>query len=220
MDAFNRLHEQAKVFAALKVFQEAIQSYRRIANEAPFFLISSAAPKFSRDQLAGCMIHPVRNDILSTLKPGGIGVEVGTQTGAFARIIMDVVKPAKLFLLDIDYTPFRRELLGEHIESGQVELREGSSWELLDEFPDEYFDFAYIDAGHGYDMVRKDLDAAIRKVKSGGKVICNDFVIWSALEAIPYGVHTAVSEVIVEHKFKVTDFAMHPLGFFDIAFEV
>lgn len=208
------------VYAALKVFQDTLRTYKQGTGKSPDFLIDGASPAIPRELLSGCKVLPRREHIIEDLPKGGIGVEVGTQTGLFARTLMDKAKPSKLYLLDIDYTPFRRNVVAAEIDAGTIIPKEGSSWELLDTFDDGYFDFAYIDAGHGYDMVTKDLAAALRKVKKGGYIICNDFVVWSPLEAITYGVHKAVTETIVANNLQVTHFAFHPYGYSDIAFRV
>jgi len=43
-------------------------------------------------------------------------------------------------------------------------------------FPDGYFDFVYIDAGHDYENVMKDLTAWFPKVRKGGLICGDDFV--------------------------------------------
>lgn len=209
-----------EVYSALKLFQDSLRNYRQATQESPTFLIDGESPVIPAKLLSTCKVLPRREDIIRDLPKGGIGVEVGTQTGQFARTLMNAAQPKKLYLLDINYAPFRREYVAAELEQGTVVTKEGSSWELLEEFDDGYFDFAYIDAGHGYDMVKNDLEAAMRKVKKGGYIVCNDFVVWSALEAIPYGVHKAVTENIVKHGCPVTHFAFHPFGYSDIAFTV
>jgi hypothetical protein len=208
------------VYSALKAFQDALRAYREQTKNSPDFLIGGASPAIPFELLTDCKVLPRREHILDDLPKGGIGVEVGTQAGLFAKTLVDKTKPSKLYLIDIDYTPFRRHLVAAEIDAGTVIPQKGCSWDLLNGFEDSYFDFAYIDAGHGYDMVSRDLAAAIRKVKKGGYIVCNDFVVWSPLEAITYGVHKAVTETIVSNGFQVTHFAFHPYGYSDIAFKV
>ncbi|WP_218638658.1 class I SAM-dependent methyltransferase [Rhodovulum sulfidophilum] len=218
MVTMSELDLRKNVYGALKAFQDSLRNYRRETGSPPTFLINGEAPAIPGELLKDCKVLPRREDIIADLPKGGIGVEIGTQTGRFARKLLDIAEPEKLFLLDLDYTPFQRDILANDIEAERVVTMQGSSLELMEGFDDDYFDFAYIDAGHGYDMVAKDLAVSLRKVKPGGAIICNDFVVWSALEAIPYGVHKAVTETIAERGLRVTHFAFHPFGYSDIAF--
>ena len=76
-----------------------------------------------------------------------------------------------------------------------VELHEGLSDRVLCAFPDHYFDWVYIDAGHHYEAVRSDATNAAHKVKPDGLLIFNDYIIWSHLEGCAYGVVTVVNEM-------------------------
>jgi len=197
----------------------SLKDYRKHTRQRPEFLVGKSAPEIPHDLLASCKVVPRRNDIIGSLPRGGLGVEVGTQTGMFARTILDLAKPRKLFVIDLDYGPFLRENFANELLSEKIILKEGKSWEVLEEFPDETFDFIYVDAAHNYDMVKKDLDVSIKKIKSNGTIICNDFVTWSAMKAAPYGVHQAVTETIVNYRCEVTHFAFHHYGYNDIAFK-
>ncbi len=208
---------QKQVYDALRSFQDALQTYRQITKRPPIFLIDRL-PEIPAELLAGCTVLPRRENIISSLHKGGVGVEVGTETGRFARTIMALAKPKKLYLLDISYTRFQRVYVEKELADGSVVTKEGYSWDLLAEFDDEYFDFIYVDADHGYDGVRKDLDVSIRKVKKGGHIICNDFAVWHPPSATPWGVPKAVTELIIAHKCPVSHLAFHPYGYNDIAF--
>ncbi len=48
-----------------------------------------------------------------------------------------------------------------------VRLIKSDSWSAADQFEDESVDFCYVDAGHTYDCVTRDLQAWWPKVKSG-----------------------------------------------------
>lgn len=205
------------VYDRLKDFQQALLAYRQHTGGPASFLIQNAAPEIPPALLQRCVVLPNRDHIIAAMPKDGVVVEVGTQTGQFARKIVDLASPRKLYLIDMDYGPFQRRLLTEEISSGRVELIEGVSWDMLARFKDESFDFTYVDAGHGYDMVKKDLAQALKKTKRGGYIVCNDFSTWSPLEAIPYGVHQAVCELVVEHSLAVTHFAFHRAAFFDVA---
>ena len=54
-------------------------------------------------------------------------------------------------------------------------IRKGFSAEVMETYPDNYFDWAYIDCNHLYDFVLKDILVCARKVKSGGVIAGDDF---------------------------------------------
>ncbi len=63
---------------------------------------------------------------------------------------------------------------------------------MLAQFPDEHFDWIYIDGDHSYEGASRDARVAATKVKPGGHLVFNDFA-----HADPYlgayGVHRALS---------------------------
>lgn len=50
--------------------------------------------------------------------------------------------------------------------------------EAAEDFPDEYFDWVYIDANHQYDFIREDLKIYYKKVKRGGFITGDDYYVW------------------------------------------
>jgi hypothetical protein len=79
------------------------------------------------------------------------------------------------------------------------------SLEAVKMFPDEYFDYVYIDAAHTYEEVKLDLEAWYLKVRKGGILAGHDYIedidaradrgIWRGL---PCGVFQAVNEFVEE----------------------
>ncbi len=47
--------------------------------------------------------------------------------------------------------------LSTKIKAGQVKIHRGYSTDILEQFPDEYFDWIYIDGNHLYEYVKNDL---------------------------------------------------------------
>jgi len=66
------------------------------------------------------------------------------------------------------------------------------SWDAPEKYEDGYFDFVYIDAGHNYEDVCKDIDAWMPKIKKGGILSGHDY--W--LDMQNPGVVKAVDEKI------------------------
>jgi hypothetical protein len=119
------------------------------------------------------------------------GIEVGAYCGKSAAYLGDRLHMgAKLDVLDIELTKHgtRDNLsnvngIGEFIEKDSAEaaacINNGS------------YDFVFIDADHAYQSVRRDIDAWLPKVKSGGIIAghdhCPDFtgVIQAVSETFP-----------------------------------
>jgi len=83
----------------------------------------------------------------------------------------------------------------QEINEGRVELKQGLSYDLVDDFPNNYFDFIYIDACHIYECVKADLEAYLPKLKPAGLMCGHDYYkshIW--------GVDEAVDEFLKTHK--------------------
>ena len=83
---------------------------------------------------------------------------------------------------------------------GQYKLIREFSLEAANQFPDEYFDYMYIDALHTYEAVIADLNAWWPKLKKGGIMAGDDFGDWSdprdgrTANLYQWGVRRAVKE--------------------------
>lgn len=80
-----------------------------------------------------------------------------------------------------------------------VKIIRSLSVEGTNHFPDEHFDFIYIDAAHDYDSVKEDLNAWWSKLKEGGVFSGHDYFpdrrVWRGKEV---GVYKAVNEFVKE----------------------
>lgn len=163
-----------------------------------------------------CKIFTNRIEMLRHFPQGGVCIEVGTQTGNFAKQILNIVKPKQLHVVDLDYSNFDFEYFKTFIQSNNVIIHEGMSEKILNSFEDNFFDFIYIDADHAYDGVKKDLSISVNKIKNSGLIACNDYTIFSPLENFVYGVPKAVNETILNNNFIVKYFALDKWGYNDI----
>ncbi|MVO17334.1 glycosyltransferase family 2 protein [Parasedimentitalea huanghaiensis] len=140
----------------------------------------------------------LRQTMLDEVMPkGGRCAEIGVWEGDFSAEILNITKPKELVLIDPwDLLAVREE---EHTHSqhndavrmrekfdqvagglGQLPncvLRKGFSAEVLESYPDHYFDWVYIDGNHLYDFVLEDIMIAARKVRPGG-IIAGDDLFW------------------------------------------
>jgi SAM-dependent methyltransferase len=173
-------------------------------------------PTLPPDRLDGCVLLSHRDEILKRLPKGGICAEVGTQEGLFAEKMVAQVQPERLHLFDIDDAPLRARST-DLLTRPNVTLHVGDSSRLLSGFPDDHFDWIYVDGDHSYEGVSRDIRVARNKVKPGGLLIFNDFTLWSPAECIDYGVPYAVCELSVAHGFTFVYFALHPHLYNDVA---
>ncbi len=127
------------------------------------------------------------------------------------------MKPAKLHIFDIDFTPFDRSGFAASLEDGTVELHPGDSSSRLAGLPDRYFDFIYIDGDHAYVGVANDLAMAARKITENGWIVCNDYTIYSPVEQIQYGVYRAVNEFCWREGFEIDYLGLHYWSYHDVA---
>jgi hypothetical protein len=160
------------------------------------------APQLGERHLQECKVVPNRTVLLERLPKGGIVAEVGVDQGEFSREILRIVEPEELHLIDHEIRPGVNNLAQNQPSRTRLRVHKADSVEALEAFPDGYFDWIYIDAQHGYEGVKRDIDAARRKVKADGLLVFNDYTIWSYMEMQPYGVVAAVNELCIEHNWK------------------
>lgn len=128
-----------------------------------------------------------------------IGAEIGVHLGDFSQQIIDYLSPQELHLID----PWERQSLpvyskswyggsvsqvemdsryqsvlnrfADNIQTSQVIIHRNYSSNVLLTFPDNYFDWIYIDGNHLYEYVKIDLELSLRKVKTGGYIAGDDY---------------------------------------------
>lgn len=142
-----------------------------------------------------------RRFVLRQFPSHSVGAEIGVWAGDFSQQILEVVQPSKLHLIDPWlYQPspeFSRAwyggVIGESqqymdqtyrsvvdrmrpkIVRGIVEIHRGSSDKMAEQFPDNYFDWIYVDGDHRFEGVLKDLELYRPKLKTGGIMGGDDY---------------------------------------------
>lgn len=118
------------------------------------------------------------------LKEDLVGVEIGVFAGINACYLLEGLPIKRLYLVD-NYRPYwdsgtqyyTQDQMEQHYEmmfhaidqyfDKTMVIRQDSLW-ATNLFPDGYFDFVYIDAGHTYGEVMSDMNLWWPKVKAGG----------------------------------------------------
>jgi SAM-dependent methyltransferase len=195
----------------------------RLRTGAPQFLrtlyrlaSSLREQKVSRDLppelVENCRFFASRWDMLDFLPQGGRVAELGTLAGKFAKEILRRNKPTELYLVDIDTS--RLDLQ----EDTTVRIRRGLAHEVIGGFPDRFFDWIYLDADHSYAGTLRDATAAASKVRPGGFLVFNDFAHIDPYLG-RYGVHRAVVDFAIDHRWPVRCFAFERHALYDVAIE-
>ena len=149
----------------------------------------------TRDHLLANPTQESRDNILKMLPKLSIGAEVGVAKGKFSKRILKIVKPSKLYLIDAwSVDALSNKQLHNYLESqddvdkwfanvtktfsahDNVVILRGTSQNILNTFPDSFFDWVYLDAGHFYDDILSDLEISFKKVKSGGLILGDDYI--------------------------------------------
>ena len=160
-----------------------------------------------------------RGAFLKRLPSNGIVAEIGVYEGAHATKIIEYSKPEKLYLIDpwCDHnTPYINSLEnyskdGKYEEryakvqdmfkdSENVELIKKFSMNAVTMFPDEFFDWIYVDADHTYPKIKEDLNAWYPKIKEKGYICGHDY---SERKINIFGVKKAVDEFIKDRNLKI-----------------
>ncbi len=134
-----------------------------------------------------------RREWLATLPEHSVGAEIGVMEGRFSRVILDVAKPSRLFLVDhwasilpgqigkkrhaeqaVRLRTTLREVRKE-IAAGQVRIVVAFSVDAAKMIKNRSLDWVYIDAHHTYEALMEDLTAWYPKVKLGGFVAGHDY---------------------------------------------
>ncbi len=139
--------------------------------------------------LASARLFATRSAALEALPRGGRIAELGTQAGRYARQILDVCRPDRLHLFDLEFDTLRAKA-PDVAADPRVQLHLGDSSTNLETFPDGTFDWIYIDGDHSEAGVQRDADCAARKIGDAGLLVFNDYTLWSPLKQDSADCHT------------------------------
>ena len=87
---------------------------------------------------------------------------------------------------------------------------------MLSRLPDNYLDYVYLDAGHSYQEVAKDIEQVSRKIKDTGIIQFNDYTLFDSFAFVPYGVPKAVHQFMIRENYELLYFCLHRQFFCDV----
>jgi len=130
----------------------------------------------------------VLTDLMNSMKAKK-SAEVGVYRGQFSRALLNRTS-TDLYLIDIwrkisideyddgtnsdtSYQYCLDNVAGYEDRAFMLRIR---SEQIVDLFPDEFFDFIYIDSNHAYDYVKRDIEMWYPKVREGGIISGHDWL--------------------------------------------
>jgi hypothetical protein len=163
-------------------------------------------------------LHDRFGDFLDCMPHHAIAVEVGVQGGGYAAFMLRKTNPQKLFLIDcwehqdpqVYDDPeanvsnelqerLYRETKQRFANDPRVVIMREYSKNAAAKFEDESIDWLYLDANHGYEAAREDLDLWWPKIKKGGMLSGHDYAVRPS-----FGVVQAVNEFLIKHNLSLT----------------
>ena len=202
---------------------------------------SGVPEPINAEALKSAILLPDRATALKYMPKDAVVAEIGVAYGDFSKEILDVLSPKKFYAIDhfSQSNPFgqyfgRDDFIRDNMAHRQwyehrfkdeikrqiLETRQGCSWECLKEFPDESFDYAYLDAAHDYTSVSRDLDVLKKKMRNGGYIQFNDYCNGPVLASYAYGVIAAVNSFVNAGIHSVKYFCLSHGGHFDIIVQI
>lgn len=192
-------------------------------NEESRRAYKAAMPKteLGMEHLEGCVLLPSRFHLLDLMKRDAVVAEIGVASGDFTAEISKRNFPCKLHLIDswetTRYAPAFEAVqkrFSDAIKAGRVEINRGISTKVLAGFPNEYFDWVYVDTSHSYDTTKRELLYCANKCKPDGRICGHDFTSGNSITPVPYGVIEACNEFCVQRGWKYEYLTMESHGHF------
>ena len=177
--------------------------------------------------------HLIRSLVHAT---NGRVAEIGVMSDELSKLIVSILNPAKFVafhsfamyenptfseaspqevLQEMKRLDFHHDRFSDH----SIALGEepGPSNEHLSSYPDDYFDFIYIDGRHTYEKITQDATLALHKLKQEGIIVFSDYVMTDHIKNQPFGAVRAVNELVEKYNLHVAGFALQSEDFYDIA---
>jgi len=181
-------------------------------------------------------VYNSRETVLKSLPKGGTIAEVGVAYGHFTALLLEHLQPEKFIAIDsfaltagnepwkqtvlndsgLSHLDYYKKRFRQQIELQQMEVFAGLSWEMLNKLPDKSLDYIYLDAGHSYEEVVKDIEQIKKKIKDSGIIQFNDYTLFDAFAFIPYGVPRAVHEFMIAENYELLGLCLHRQFFCDV----
>lgn len=130
--------------------------------------------------------------LLKSLPSGTVGAELGVFEGDLSALMIEIVKPSKLYLVDVfngmgwsaDHfgnnnhgvdMKVQKPLIEARFANDPVSVVESCSIAWLKTMPAESVDWVYIDSVHTFEHCSAELNECLRVIRSGGFICGHDY---------------------------------------------
>lgn len=124
----------------------------------------------------------IADDLPSPCRIAEVGVADGASAIYLAEKLTSIGKDFSLKMIDnMDYgkTEQLKTIMDNVLKSGLSERIEIMPYDSLNaslKFPDNYFDFVFIDSGHTFELTKAEIRLWMRKIKDGGILAGHDYL--------------------------------------------
>ena len=162
-----------------------------------------------------------RKRLLKMMPNGSVCAEIGVWKGDFSQRILEINNPSELHLIDpwmfqpsfpsrwyggvkarsqSDMDDIFESVRERFAGSPEVSFHRKTAGEAHSEFPDDFFDWVYVDGSHDYDSVKSDLEIYFPKVKPDGFLTGDDYFLPCQETGGPAPVKQAVQDFVKENQ--------------------
>ncbi len=177
--------------------------------------------------IANCILLTDRDELIRKLPKNGFAAELGVANGDFTESILRNNNPSSLHLVDIWESERYNESLfnnvidkfTQEINKGKVKIHREFSEIAATKFPDNFFDWVYIDTTHSYEQTKLELELYSQKIKPDGIIAGHDYILGNWVDDYRYGVIEAVHEFCKNYNYRIKYLTMDLSEFQSFAIE-
>ncbi|MGE5271075.1 MAG: hypothetical protein ACM3JG_15540 [Thiohalocapsa sp.] len=187
------------------------------------------------EALRSCRVVVNRGDLAGLLPKRRQVVQLGAGFGELSEVILGSCSPQKLTVLDpfilhtidggwearvgqpgLDHQQHFRKQFAAPLAQGQLEMRQGEIFELIEQLPDRGVGIAWIADDTKYAVIRDHLKALLPKMLNDGQIVISNYIMSDYLTGEVYGVIQAANEFIVAERWEMIGFALQSSMFCDV----
>jgi precorrin-6B methylase 2 len=205
---------------------------------------SSISPHYAQQidpaLLRNCKVLSNRSEILKLIPKNLVFAEVGVALGDLSQEVLSVCESKQFIAIDLfvlhhspsvwggrvgqvlegkTHIEYYREKFRDAESAGRLRILKGDSADCLKQIANASVDVIYLDADHSYLSVKTELEISKSKIRPGGWIVLNDYIMADWLTNTLYGVVQAVNEFMNRERWQMLYFALQNGMFCDVVLQ-